>query len=127
VRLVLTARAENYLRGNPDLGDTIARLQSYERAGADVLYAPGLEKPEELRELLANVSAPVNVLAKPSTPPVSELAALGVARISVGGAFAFAAYGAMLGAARELLGTGTYGFTALAGEGARATREAFGD
>jgi 2-methylisocitrate lyase-like PEP mutase family enzyme len=126
VRLVLTARAENYLRGNPDLGDTIARLRSYERAGADVLYAPGLEKPEELRELLANVSAPVNVLAKPSTPPVSELAALGVARISVGGAFAFAAYGAMLGAARELLDTGTYGFTALAGEGARACREAFG-
>jgi 2-methylisocitrate lyase-like PEP mutase family enzyme len=127
VRLVLTARAENHLRGNPDLADTIARLQSYERAGADVLYAPGLDQPEELRELLASVSAPVNVLAKPSTPPVSELAALGVARVSVGGAFAFASYAAALEAGRELLEQGTYGFTERAGAGARAVREAFAD
>ena len=127
VRIVLTARAENYLRGNPDLKDTIARLQAYEQAGADVLYAPGLDDPEELRELLASVSAPVNVLAKSSTPPVAELAALGVARVSVGGAFAFAAYAAALEAGRELLGQGTYGFTERSGAGARAAREAFAD
>jgi 2-methylisocitrate lyase-like PEP mutase family enzyme len=127
VRLVLTARAENYLRGNPDLKDTIARLQAYERAGADVLYAPGLHRPEELRELLAAVTLPVNVLAKADTPPVSELAALGVARVSVGGAFAFASYAAMLEAGRELLEQGTYGFTERSGAGARAVREAFAD
>ncbi|HEV3046836.1 MAG TPA: isocitrate lyase/phosphoenolpyruvate mutase family protein [Solirubrobacteraceae bacterium] len=125
VRLVITARAENYLRGNPDLDDTIARLQAYEQAGADVLYAPGLDRAEDLRALLASVSAPVNVLAKATTPPVSELAALGVARVSVGGAFAFAAYGAMLEAARELRERGTDGFTELAGAGARAARAAF--
>jgi 2-methylisocitrate lyase-like PEP mutase family enzyme len=127
VRLVLTARAENYLRGNPDLKDTIARLQAYEAAGADVLYAPGLHRPEELRELLAAVTLPVNVLAKADTPRVSELAALGVARVSVGGAFAFASYAAMLEAGRELLEQGTYGFTDRSGAGARAVREAFAD
>ena len=89
-RLVLTARAENYLRGNPDLGDTIARLKAFQEAGADVLYAPGLERIEELRELLAAVDRPVNVLMRSSTPSVGELAAIGVKRISVGSAFAFA-------------------------------------
>jgi len=85
VHLVLTARAENHLRGNPDLRDTIARLQAYQQAGADVLYAPALDRPEDLRQLLAAVELPVNVLARPGTPPVAELAALGVKRISVGG------------------------------------------
>jgi 2-methylisocitrate lyase-like PEP mutase family enzyme len=127
VRLVLSARAENYLRGNPDLKDTIARLQAYEQAGADVLYAPGLERPEELRELLAAVELPVNVLAKPDTPPVAALAALGVARVSVGGAFAFVSYAAALEAGRELLEHGTYGFTERSGAGARAVRAAFAD
>jgi 2-methylisocitrate lyase-like PEP mutase family enzyme len=125
VRLVLSARAENYLRGNPDLEDTIARLQAYERAGADVLYAPGLHGPQELRELLAAVALPVNVLAKADAPPVAELAALGVARVSVGGAFAFAAYAAALEAGRELLEHGTYGFAERSGAGARAVRAAF--
>jgi 2-methylisocitrate lyase-like PEP mutase family enzyme len=125
VRLVLTARAENYLRGNPDVRDTIARLQAYQQAGADVLYAPALDRPEDLRELLVAVELPVNVLARASTPPVAKLAELGVKRISVGGGFAFAAYGAAVKAASELLGEGTYGFTELSATGAKAVRTAF--
>jgi 2-methylisocitrate lyase-like PEP mutase family enzyme len=127
VRLVLTARAENYLRGKPDLRDTVARLRAYQQAGADVLYAPGLHQPEELRELIAAVELPVNVLARPGAPPVAELAALGVKRVSVGGAFAFAAYGAAVQAARELLSVGTYGFGELSAVGATAARAAFAD
>jgi 2-methylisocitrate lyase-like PEP mutase family enzyme len=122
IHLVLTARAENHLRGNPDLDDTIARLQAYQQAGADVLYAPALDRPEDLRELLAAVELPVNVLARPGTPPVAELAALGIKRISVGGGFAFAAYGAAVKAANELLNDGTYGFTELSAIGAKAVR-----
>jgi 2-methylisocitrate lyase-like PEP mutase family enzyme len=95
VRLVLTARAENFLRGNPDLADTIARLRSYQEAGADVLFAPGVQKPEEIRDLVAAVDLPVNVLALPGTPTVAELGAMGVKRVSVGGAFAFTALGAV--------------------------------
>ena len=125
VRLVLTARAENHLRGNPDVRDTIARLQAYQQAGADVLYAPALDRPEDLRELLAAVELPVNVLARPGTPPAGELAELGVKRISVGGGFAFAAYGAAVKAAGELLEDGTYGFTELSAAGAKAARSAF--
>ena len=124
-QLVLTARAENHLRGNPDVSDTIARLQAYQQAGADVLYAPGLDRPEDLRELLAAVELPVNVLARSSTPPVAELSKLGVKRISVGGGFAFAAYGAALQVASELLADGTYGFTELSAAGAKAVRSAF--
>jgi len=127
VRLVLTARAENYLRRNPDLGDTIERLRAYEQAGADVLFAPGLDRPEELRELLAALERPVNVLARPTTPPVAELAELGVARVSVGGAFAFAAYAGALEAGRELLEAGTYDYLQSAMAGAKAARSAFAD
>jgi 2-methylisocitrate lyase-like PEP mutase family enzyme len=123
--LVLTARAENYLRGNPDLNDTIARLRSFQEAGADVLYAPALDKPEDLRRLLSSVELPVNVLARPGAPSVSELSALGVTRISVGGSFAFAAYGAAVNAGRELLEDGSYGFCELSAVGARAARAAF--
>lgn len=125
VRLVLTARAENHLRGNPDPRDTIARLIAYQEAGADVLYAPGMDRPGEVRELIASVQAPVNVLARPGSPPVAELAALGVRRVSVGGAFAFGAYAAACEAAAELLEEGTYGFLARSAEGARLAREAF--
>jgi 2-methylisocitrate lyase-like PEP mutase family enzyme len=125
VRLMLTARAENYLRGNPDLGDTIARLQAFQEAGADALYAPALDSPRDLRELLAAVDLPVNVLARAGAPPVAELAALGVKRVSVGGHFAFVAYGAMVGAARELLDEGTYGFAELSARGAQAAKAAF--
>ncbi|MGO9322343.1 MAG: isocitrate lyase/phosphoenolpyruvate mutase family protein [Solirubrobacteraceae bacterium] len=79
----------------------------------------------EVRELLAAVDLPVNVLARPGTPPVAELAELGVKRISVGGGFAFAAYGAAIQVAGELLSDGTYGFTELSAEGAKAARSVF--
>jgi 2-methylisocitrate lyase-like PEP mutase family enzyme len=124
-RLVLTARAENYLRGKPDLGDTIERLQAYQDAGADVLYAPGLDRPEDIRDLVSSVDCPASVLARPGISPVPELAALGVHRVSVGGSFAFAALGAAAGAASELLTEGTYDFLELSAIGARAARTAF--
>ncbi len=123
--VVVTARAENYLHGRPDLDDTIARLRAYQEAGADVLYAPGLDGPEEIRTVISAVALPVNVLARPGVPAVSELAALGVSRISVGGAFAFVATAALVGAARELRDQGTYGYASLAAEGADAARAAF--
>jgi 2-methylisocitrate lyase-like PEP mutase family enzyme len=124
-RLVLTARSENYLHGRPDLADTVARLQAFQEAGADVLYAPGLSRIEDIREVVRSVDRPVNVLARPGAPPVAELAAAGVSRISVGGAFAFVALGAAVEAARELLEDGTYGFWDAAGAGAQAARAAF--
>ena len=106
----LTARCEMYLHGQRNLSGVIERLQSYQEAGADVLFAPGVIAPDELKQLLASVDRPVNVLPMPGCPPVAELAALGVARISVGGAFAFSAYGAAVAAGRELLDHGTYGY-----------------
>ena len=124
-RLVLTARAENYIHGRPDLADTITRLQAYQEAGADVLFAPRLDDPEELRQLMAGVDLPVSVLAAPGAPNVAELAALGVSRISVGGAFAVAAYGALVNAAAELREQGTYGYWELTKTGGRAVRAAF--
>jgi len=125
VRMVLTARAENFLHGRPDLADTIARLQAYQEAGADVLYAPGLTDLADIRSVVTSVDRPVNVLALPAGPPVAELAAAGVRRISVGGAFAFAAYGTLIEAARELLDQGTYGYWAKTEVGRAAVREAF--
>jgi 2-methylisocitrate lyase-like PEP mutase family enzyme len=126
-QLVLTARSENYLHGRPDLDDTIARLVAFQEAGADVLYAPGLRSIEDIRAVVAAVDRPVNVLALPVAPPVPELAAAGVRRVSVGGGFAFAALGAVVAAGRELLDQGTYGFWENAGPGAKAARAAFGD
>ncbi len=125
VHLVLTARAENHLRGRDDLDDTIARLQAFQEAGADVLYAPGVTAAQDIRRLVDAVDLPVNVLALPAAPAVPELAALGVARISVGGAFAFAAFGAAAEAAREFIEDGTYSFWEAAGAGSRAGRTAF--
>jgi 2-methylisocitrate lyase-like PEP mutase family enzyme len=125
VHLVLTARAENHLHGRPDLDDTIARLRAYEQAGADVLYAPGLTDLRDIRRVVESVSLPVNVLARPGAPPVRELASAGVARISVGGAFAFAALGGVVAAARELREQGTYGFSEQAKAGVQAVRSAF--
>jgi 2-methylisocitrate lyase-like PEP mutase family enzyme len=123
--LVLTARAENYLHGRADLADTIARLRAYGAAGADVLYAPGLRDLEDIRRVVEAVDRPVNVLALPGLPPVADLAAAGVARISVGGAFSMAALGAVGRAGRELLETGSYGFWELAAEGRRLAAAAF--
>jgi 2-methylisocitrate lyase-like PEP mutase family enzyme len=125
-RIVLTARSENYLHGRPDLADTIARLQSFQEAGADVLYAPGLRDLTDIRSVVESVDRPVNVLALPGARPVADLASAGVARVSVGGAFAFAALGAAADAARELLERGTYGFWELAGPGSKSARAAFG-
>jgi 2-methylisocitrate lyase-like PEP mutase family enzyme len=125
VDLVLTARAENYLHGRPDLDDTISRLQAYQEAGADVLYAPGLTSAEDIRRVVESVERPVNVLALPAAPPVAELAGIGVSRVSVGGAFAFAALGVLVDAARELREHGTYSYAERAVVGARAAREAF--
>src|SRR5262249_7768401 len=126
VRMVLTARAENHIHGRQDLGDTIERLQSYEEAGADVLFAPGLRDAEDIRRVVESVDRPVNVLAVPGAPGVAELAALGVARISVGGAFAFAALAALCEAAEELRDRGTYGYLERSRDGVRAARSAFG-
>jgi 2-methylisocitrate lyase-like PEP mutase family enzyme len=125
VRLVLTARAENYVHGRPDLADTIARLQAYQEAGADVLFAPGLRQLEDIRQLVAEVDRPVNVLALPGAPTVSELASVGVRRVSVGGGFTAVALGAVVEAARELTEEGTYGFWRGASVGAEAARGAF--
>jgi len=125
-RLVLTARAENHVHDRDDLPDTIARLQSFQEAGADVLFAPGVRELDEIRELVSSVDLPVNVLVLPGMPSVSELAEAGVSRISVGGGFAFAAFGAAAAAGRELLEQGTYAFWDTAAQGAKAAREAFG-
>jgi 2-methylisocitrate lyase-like PEP mutase family enzyme len=108
IPFVLTARAENHIRGNPDLADTIARLQAYQEAGADVLYAPGLTDLADIRQVIASVDRPVNVLALPASPPVAELAEAGVSRISVGGSFFNVAYAALAAAATELRDQGTY-------------------
>ena len=125
VHFVLTARAENYVRGRRDLADTIARLQAYQEAGADVLFAPGVSDLDELRELIAAVDRPVNVIGRPGGPTVSELTDVGVRRISVGGAFAYASLGAVVEAGRELLEEGTFGYGERAGTGATAARSAF--
>ena len=98
---VLTARAENHLRGNPDLEDTIARLQAYEEAGADVLYAPGLATTGEIAAVCTAVSKPVNVLARPSLS-VAEIAGAGAQRVSVGGALTWVAARALVDAAAAM-------------------------
>ena len=105
--LVLTARAENHLHGVDDLDDTIARLEAYRDAGADVVYAPGLADLEQIASVVEAVGVPVNVLALPHGPSVAELASVGVRRVSTGGALARAAYGALLAAAQELREQGT--------------------
>jgi 2-methylisocitrate lyase-like PEP mutase family enzyme len=126
VPFVLTARAENYLHGRPDLADTIARLQAYQEVGADVLFAPGLRDISDIRQLIREVDRPVNVLAVGGVPPVSELAEAGASRISVGGSFAFAALGALVSAATELRDQGTYGYQATSAAGRQAALRAFG-
>ena len=111
---MLVGRAENFLYGRPDLDDTIKRLQAYEAAGAEVLFAPGVTSAEAVREVCAAVTKPVNVLMgfKESAPlSVQELGALGVRRISIGSGFSRAAYTAFLHAAREVRDDGTFTFT----------------
>lgn len=109
---MLVGRAENHIRGRPDLDDTIRRLQAYEEAGASVLFAPGLTRAEDIRTVCQSVTAPVNVVMGlgGATFPVAELAALGVRRISVGSALTRAALGAFLRAAKEMKEQGTFDF-----------------
>ena len=123
--LVLTARAENHLHGIDDLDDTIARVLAYRDAGADVVYAPGLADLDSIAAVVRAVGVPVNVLALPRGPSVTELAGAGVRRVSTGGALARAAYGALLAGARELRDAGTSSYSA-AGASPEALREAFG-
>jgi len=104
---VLTARAENHIRGNPELDDTIARLQAFEQAGADVLYAPGLRTIEEIRAVCEAVSRPVNVLAGPQLS-VAEIAQAGARRVSVGGSLTWVAVKALADAAEAILDLGDF-------------------
>jgi 2-methylisocitrate lyase-like PEP mutase family enzyme len=109
-RIVLTARAESHLHGGNDLAETIARLQSFVAAGADVVYAPGLRELADIERVTRAVEAPVNVLLLPGGPTVAQLASVGVARISVGGAFHLVSLAAVAAAGRELLEQGTHDF-----------------
>jgi 2-methylisocitrate lyase-like PEP mutase family enzyme len=102
-----TARAENHIRGNPDLDDTIARLRAYERAGADVLYAPGLRSGEEIRAVCEATSKPLNVLAHAGLS-MREIVEAGGQRVSVGGALTWVAVGAMAAAAGEIRDRGDF-------------------
>lgn len=111
-RFTLTARAENYLVGRPDLNDTIMRLQAYQEAGADVLYAPGLTTTDEIAAVVRSLDRPVNVVVGLQGVRLSRaaLSAIGVKRISVGSALARAALGAVLRAAQEMRDGGTFEF-----------------
>src|SRR5438270_4111847 len=123
--VVITARAENFLHDRRDLADTVARLQRYQEAGADVLFAPGVTAADDLRVLVSSVDRPVNVLALPGVPPVAELAEIGVKRVSVGAAFLWTALGAVVEAATELRDAGTFGYFDRMGMGVRTARPAF--
>jgi 2-methylisocitrate lyase-like PEP mutase family enzyme len=112
----LTARAENYLHGRPDLKDTIKRLQAYQEAGADVLYAPGLATKDDIAAVISSVDRPVNVVMGLEGVQLSlaDLSVIGVRRVSVGSALCRAALGAFLRAAREMREHGTFAFAAEA-------------
>ncbi|MEM8840446.1 MAG: isocitrate lyase/phosphoenolpyruvate mutase family protein [Pseudomonadota bacterium] len=106
----LTARAENFLHGRPDIDDTISRLQAFEAAGADCLYAPGLPDLDAIRAVTGALEKPVNVVIgiRPRGLSVGDLAAAGVARVSLGSSLARRAYGALIAAGEEILGPGTF-------------------
>jgi 2-methylisocitrate lyase-like PEP mutase family enzyme len=104
---MLTARAENHIRGNPDLKDTIARLQAFEEAGADVLYAPGLKDVDEIRAVCSAVSKPVNVLALPRLS-LAAITQAGARRVSVGGSLTWVALKAMVDAAESMRDSGDF-------------------
>jgi 2-methylisocitrate lyase-like PEP mutase family enzyme len=119
-KFMLTARCENYLYGNPSIGDTIKRLQAYQEAGADVLYAPGIQTIEDIKAVLSSIDKPMNLLMgfASSALTVSDVAALGVKRISIGGSMARAAMGALKRAGAEMLEHGTFNYAkeAMAGK-----------
>ncbi|MET0823103.1 MAG: isocitrate lyase/phosphoenolpyruvate mutase family protein [Solirubrobacterales bacterium] len=111
----LTARAENHIRGNPDLDDTIARLRAYEEAGADVLYAPGLASPEQIRTVCEAVSKPVNVLALPNLS-LEQVFAAGAQRVSLGGSLAWVAVDGLVAAATAIRDHGDLSSLAVSNE-----------
>jgi len=118
-KFTLTARAENYLYGRADIADTIRRLQAYQEAGADVLFAPGVKTREDIREIIRSIDRPLNVLVGMPNMAlrVVDLQELGVTRISLGGTLARAAYGALLRAAAEVQTEGTFTYAAAAVSG----------
>lgn len=105
----LTARAEGFLYGNPDLGDAIARLQAFAEVGADVAYAPGIKDLNSIQELVREVPIPINVLARPNFT-VAGLEEIGVARVSIGSGLSRAAFGTFYAGAQELMSDGTFGY-----------------
>ena len=109
---MLTARAENYLNGRQDLADTIKRMQAYQEAGADVLFAPGLNTSDEVREMCRSIDRPFNIVRGPRKEAltVEQVGALGVKRISTGGMMHAVAMSAMIGAAKEMAEAGTWEF-----------------
>ncbi|MES2949852.1 MAG: isocitrate lyase/phosphoenolpyruvate mutase family protein [Pseudomonadota bacterium] len=115
-KFTLTARAENYFYGRPDLKDTILRLQAFQEAGADVLFAPGIQSKEDIKSILQSIDRPLNVLMgfAGAQFTVAELQDMGVARISLGGSLARAAYGALMRAAEEVQSSGTFNYTGAA-------------
>jgi 2-methylisocitrate lyase-like PEP mutase family enzyme len=128
--VVLTARADGHIHGRrdpEDLDETIRRLQAYDEAGADVLYAPGVNSVDGIRRIVESVSRPVNVLALADAPPVPRLGELGVARVSTGSGLFWAAMGGLAGAAEELRDRGTYAFWSGAAPGRAAAATAFVD
>ncbi len=123
--LVITARCENFFRGNPDLADAIARLQAYQEAGADVLYAPAIVALDDVRSVVAEVDRPLNVIIMPGGPTVPELFEAGATRVSIGNAMAAAAQDALVQSAREILDEGTHEFWARAIRSMGAVNAAF--
>lgn len=123
-KFVLTARAENFLHGRRDFEDTLKRLQAFDKAGADVLFAPGLPTIDEIRQVCSSVTKPVNVVMGLSGPryTVEDLGAAGVKRVSVGGSLARVALGAFIEAAREIRKKGTFNYAANALSTADANR-----
>jgi 2-methylisocitrate lyase-like PEP mutase family enzyme len=125
VHLVVTARTEIYLRGRPDVDEAVTRLQSFREAGADVVFVPGMANLDEIKRTVDEVGLPVSVLVSLAGMTVQELAGVGVARISVGGGFAFAAYAGLVEAATELRDSGTVKWREKTAAGAKAARAAF--
>lgn len=124
--LVLTARTEILVNRAGSLGDAIERLQRYQEAGADVLFVPGVRSADDIATVVGAVDRPVSVMALPGTPPVDELSALGVARVSMAAWFTYAALRGLQTAATEVVEHGTYGFMDDLADIRRLTAEAFG-
>jgi 2-methylisocitrate lyase-like PEP mutase family enzyme len=115
-KFMLTARAENYFYGIPDLADTIRRLQAYQDAGADVLFAPGIQSKADIKSILSSIDRPLNVLMglRGEQLSLAELSELGVSRISLGGSLARTAYSAMISAVKDIISTGQFGYASNA-------------